>query len=562
MKRVFLLGFVTMLFLKMVSGQSVNNRGLLPEKKGASTPETGRLFGVVIGISDYKNLPALKYADRDAQYFYEFLQASARSTAEKKNIHSFLNEQADRDRITESLYEINDSVKSGDRVYIYFGGHGDLEQLTQIDNCLLLLQNAPEKNYLRRSNSYLDINLFRDFFNAWSEKNVRTIFVCDACHSGKLMGGETGRKNTLLGLQQSWKNEIRMLSCQPDELSLEGPQWGGGRGLFSYFLIAGLQGMADKNKDSLISLFEIQGYVRDSVSEHSEQAQIPSVTGDVKVMLNAYDKQMLSDAKSTLKQRKTGTETNTGIALKGNEERDILASLKDSVLKIKYRQFIQAIDADRLISSQPMGAVSIYKSFPESDETRIARGYMKLLLLQHLQADFNSLTEYLYNDRYDQYDFTKRYAAEIKIKAALEITGRNHLLYNKLRAAELFLYTCNAFPEIQKGVSLSSRIQEQLQTGIDSLKNAVKLDPLAPFLHLQLGNFYLYTGQFEASIESYLTYTRLLPNDEYTYNRLGMAYYLSGNFTRASEMFKKSLRINPNFSDAAENLRISQKKAG
>jgi tetratricopeptide (TPR) repeat protein len=209
-----------------------------------------------------------------------------------------------------------------------------------------------------------------------------------------------------------------------------------------------------------------------------------------------------------------------------------------------------------------MGAVSIYKSFPESDETRIARGYMKLLLLQHLQADFNSLTEYLYNDRYDQYDFTKRYAAEIKIKAALEITGRNHLLYNKLRAAELFLYTCNAFPEIQKGVSLSSRIQEQLQTGIDSLKNAVKLDPLAPFLHLQLGNFYLYTGQFEASIESYLTYTRLLPNDEYTYNRLGMAYYLSGNFTRASEMFKKSLRINPNFSDAAENLRISQKKAG
>jgi tetratricopeptide (TPR) repeat protein len=90
----------------------------------------------------------------------------------------------------------------------------------------------------------------------------------------------------------------------------------------------------------------------------------------------------------------------------------------------------------------------------------------------------------------------------------------------------------------------------------------VKLDPLMPLLYLQLANFYLYAGQFETSIESFITYTRLLPNDEYTYNRLGIAYYRSGNFTRASEMLNKSLCINPNISDAAENLRISQREQG
>ena len=28
---------------------------------------------------------------------------------------------------------------------------------------------------------------------------------------------------------------LKFFSCQPDEFSLEGQQWGGGRGVFSYF---------------------------------------------------------------------------------------------------------------------------------------------------------------------------------------------------------------------------------------------------------------------------------------------------------------------------------------
>ncbi|MBK7305024.1 MAG: hypothetical protein IPI90_17740 [Saprospiraceae bacterium] len=46
----------------------------------------------------------------------------------------------------------------------------------------------------------------------------------------------------------------KILSCQPNEFSLEGEQWGGGRGVFSYHLVDGLFGLADRNNDGLITL--------------------------------------------------------------------------------------------------------------------------------------------------------------------------------------------------------------------------------------------------------------------------------------------------------------------
>ena len=39
------------------------------------------------------------------------------------------------------------------------------------------------------------------------------------------------------------------MSCQPNEYSIEGEQWGGGRGAFSYHLVDALYGLADANAD-------------------------------------------------------------------------------------------------------------------------------------------------------------------------------------------------------------------------------------------------------------------------------------------------------------------------
>jgi hypothetical protein len=520
--------------------------------------DSGKTYAIIIGVSHYANLPSLKFADKDAEEFYKFLLPTQKNL--NNHIFLFLNEHAKRDFIAAKLYDITDSVKPGDKVYIYFGGHGDIEHLTQTDNCLLLLGESPSKNYLRKSDSYLDMNLFRDFFQNWAAKEVKTFFIGDACHSGSLSGGETGRKNTLLSLQQTWKNEIRMLSCQPDELSLEGPQWGGGRGLFSYYLVAGLEGLADKNKDSVVNFFELQSFVRDSVSLYSEQTQIPSLTGDVKSIVSRYNFMMLNEAKKKINWRKDESIDNNSLAFKGAEEDAIFNTIKDSVSKNQFKDFLTHVKNGALISPKEKSALGIYVQFPETSENRIAKGYMKLTLVSLLQAGFEEMLEYLYNDNFENFDFIKRFQIESNLSACISIIGKNHYLYNKLRARQLFLAACNPSFGIQTGAPITGNLMEKIYEGIDSLKKALQHDSMAPFLYLRIGDYYLFSNQFTEAISAYETYQKLLPKDEFALNKLGLTYYYVKNYQKAAEFFKMALKINPQFYKAQTNLQIVNTK--
>ncbi|MBS4012133.1 MAG: hypothetical protein KGZ97_00025 [Bacteroidetes bacterium] len=68
-------------------------------------------------------------------------------------------------------------------------------------------------------------------------------------------------------------------------MSLEGPDWGGGRGLFSYHLVNGLAGKADMDEDGVVDLNEISFYVKNKVKkEASPSPQNPVVTGEDRVV--------------------------------------------------------------------------------------------------------------------------------------------------------------------------------------------------------------------------------------------------------------------------------------
>jgi len=107
------------------------------------------------------------------------------------------------------------------------------------------------------------------------------IFIVDACHSGNLKGGVEGIQQTASALVAAWGKEYKILSCQPNQLSLESAEWGGGRGLFSLELEEGMKGLADLNNDGIVTMFELQNYIQTNVAKYSEGKQIPMVTGDL-----------------------------------------------------------------------------------------------------------------------------------------------------------------------------------------------------------------------------------------------------------------------------------------
>ena len=53
-----------------------------------------------------------------------------------------------------------------------------------------------------------------------------------------------------------------------------------GHGMFSYFVMKGLEGDADDNSDNRITAGELQDYVRENVLQQSSGTQTPELQGD------------------------------------------------------------------------------------------------------------------------------------------------------------------------------------------------------------------------------------------------------------------------------------------
>ncbi|MBK8607574.1 MAG: caspase family protein [Chitinophagaceae bacterium] len=140
-------------------------------------------------ISQYKLVPSLQFAHKDAQAFEDFLLSDAGGKVPKANIETFLNENANKNNVADAISIIARKAKPGDRVYFFFAGHGDMEDLTQIENGLLLLYNSPHGNYFGMKDDVLEILDLKRYLSPLSQRGTEMIFVVDACHSGNLKGG-------------------------------------------------------------------------------------------------------------------------------------------------------------------------------------------------------------------------------------------------------------------------------------------------------------------------------------------------------------------------------------
>ena len=186
-------------------------------KKDTTPSLKGNTYAIIIGISDYKLVPDLQYADKDALAFEEFLLSEGGGKVAKANIETFLNANATRNNVGDAISVIARKAKPGDRVYFFFAGHGDMEDLTQIENGLLLLHNSPHGNYFGMNDDVLEILDLKRYLSPLSQRGIEMLFIVDACHSGNLTGGVEGVKQTGAALMAAWGKEYKVLSCQPEQ---------------------------------------------------------------------------------------------------------------------------------------------------------------------------------------------------------------------------------------------------------------------------------------------------------------------------------------------------------
>ncbi len=247
----------------------------------------GSSYAVIVGVSNYTILPKLDYADDDARALRQYLIESESVPAD--NIFCFIDSTATQQAIVSQMSALVQASKPGDRLFFSFSGHGDWEG-SAIREALLLLSNAPDSNYLNAITQYLGCNMLNSMFQTCAEKNVQTILIADACRSGGLAGGVGGMAKTIIELQKDRENCIRLLSCGSNELSKEGPHWGGGRGVFSYYLTLGLKGAACRSPNSpRLTLNELSFYLVTQVSEATGGSQTPTIQGDARAVVARID---------------------------------------------------------------------------------------------------------------------------------------------------------------------------------------------------------------------------------------------------------------------------------
>jgi len=224
-------------------------------------------YAVIIGVTKYQNpaIPALQFADRDGHEFYNWLQSGSGGDVPPQNIKLLVNEEATIAAIYQALDWLKEVCKENDKAYIYFSGHGDVETKNNFSKGYLLAYNSPQNNY---ANNAVSIEDFNNTSIALTTKNkAKVIIISDACRSGKLAGDFfKGKQLAAAQLRQVLNDQVRLASCRETELAAEGPDWGGGRGVFSYYLLLGLQGLAPVNHDGTVQLNVLQKYLDSSFS--------------------------------------------------------------------------------------------------------------------------------------------------------------------------------------------------------------------------------------------------------------------------------------------------------
>ena len=241
--------------------------------------QLNQTFVIIIGVSEYPNLKdkKLDYSDNDAELILNYFLK--KGDIPKNNISSFINEEANsRDEIGQEIRnKLLIESKPDDLVVIYFAGHGDVDNDVGKGYLLLNLVKPPsESSY--KFNQTIALEDIREYMTLASNKGIKTLLFTDACRSGIIISDNINTKQTLTSLNNSWGNSAKLVSCLPNENSIEGSQWGNGHGVFTYFLVNGLKGLADKDNNGIVNYKELKYYVEENVVRETLEKQNPSAS--------------------------------------------------------------------------------------------------------------------------------------------------------------------------------------------------------------------------------------------------------------------------------------------
>jgi len=244
-------------------------------------------IAIIIGIEKYKNQFECVYCNRDAKAFREY--ATRALGVKSSNIKLLVDSKATRPEILKTFKLWLPRIAGENKdIYIFFAGHG----LASDDgNDLYILPQDGESSLLE------DTAISRvELISLIQKNNPKSVTMFfDTCYSGqtrdeRMLVASLLRPIIIVADEQDTPDNFTIFSASNfDQTS--GSIKEAQQGMFSYYLMKGLEGKADGNQDKQITNGELIAYLKTNVSKEAfsqAREQDPMLSGDPNQVLMRY----------------------------------------------------------------------------------------------------------------------------------------------------------------------------------------------------------------------------------------------------------------------------------
>lgn len=260
--------------------------GFVLTAKAADKPQ---IYAVVVGITNYqdKNIQGLKYPEKDATEFYNVLRSPICGSVPEENVALLVGVNATRANVMKEVYNKFSRAQSNDLIIFYFSGHGVGGEFE--NDGFLLGYDTDTQNESPTSISMDEVRAKIDR----SLAKMKVSYI-DACHAALFKSnakGSAADDNAAIVtavkelLSDASDGNVGFVSCSARQKSIEDDKLK--HGLFTFYLLEGLKGGADKfkktgsggNNDGVVTIGELASYLTTNVEAGSKSKQRPSVIG-------------------------------------------------------------------------------------------------------------------------------------------------------------------------------------------------------------------------------------------------------------------------------------------
>jgi tetratricopeptide (TPR) repeat protein len=347
-----------------------------------------------------------------------------------------------------------------------------------------------------------------------------------------------------------------MASCAADELSQENILWGGGRGVFSYYLVNGLEGDADANNDQQVSKEELKNFLqmslsKDEVLKSNEVKQTPIIDGRENFVLAKLSESSIAN----FKKRKSADSINNAslappappiLGQSALSEQEVFKKQLDIVSVELLSEHLKKTEADNFANSaieflmSKTSNANFINALQNLQQKIAADDYERQQLNSVLATAFDDRGQELINaylsgdeaelERRQYYNKDLNYQVYVTMfEQAAQLTDERNFFHKIVKVKYHYF----------KGLTLRMQILQadnpikMLDAALAEQNKALQLEEHAAYIYNELGLLQQYKNKFPEALNHYQKAAALSPAWVLPRTNMALVYVLEQDYKKA-----------------------------